>query len=794
MRSRCRPKAFPNCLVCLGAFLAALGPAGPAWAQAAPEALLERARALTEAHRYLEAERLCTEALKQCEAAAGDASRLPLYRCQNQLADAQTGLHKFRDARVRLAANREALEQLVARHPDAALRFELARTCELQASCIHKTGRGADALAPLHEAIDLVEKLSAEDPARPDYREMLVRTLATRGDHLMVLARFQESETAYEEALRVGRKLVADVPGAAKAAAELAKACNSYALFVRDAGQPARAADLVREEIRLLARLESAFPDHPEYWHRLPGLYRNLAQLRGPRRNEAEAAAARREADRIEAFLARLPESARTWLTEEDRIRISLQDPEPGPPTDPQAEADRRAEPYERAAREHADAPLFQLEFLSVKSFLALHLLAAGAKESALRTLREGRQGYEKLAAQFPEVPVYRIRLAECCSLNGLTNLVYGDSAEGERSVQQARDVYDKLAREFPNDPQVRYSSGKALMNVALTLKDQADLAGARRYFLPSLEVVQQLSKEYPKCPKYRRDAADTTIALGHLLLKEGDAAGAEARFREGVQLWRQVVADFPGHPAFPLALAAGLANLCGYLDQNERHKESMPLYVELIRLREGLVREHPREPEYRAALASDYTRYGRLLDRQEQLPAVAECYSRAAVCLESALQLDPHQHDWINRLKLLFEDRAHVYQRLGRQAEHDADLQRVQELDESLQPAVMRLSRIGQRLTEGQAPRALKEAEDLFVQGTLSGSQWYELAGLYARAVVTAPDAGPKDGLAARAVESLRRACEQGYAATTPLAEDAQFHILADRPDFQKLAGVVPR
>jgi tetratricopeptide (TPR) repeat protein len=793
MRSRCRPTAFPICLACLGVLLAVLAPTGPAWAQAGSEALLERARALTEAHRYLEAERVCAEALKQCEA-AGDASRLPLYRCQNQLADVQTCLHKFRDAQTRLAANREALQQLIAQHPDAALRFELARTCELQASCVHKTGRGADVLAPLHEAIDLVQKLSAEDPARPDYREMLVRALATYGDNLMLLARFQESETAYEEALRVGRKLVADVPSAAKAAEELAKACYSYALFVGDAGQPARAADLVREEIRLLARLESAFPDHPEYWHRLPGLYRNLAQSRGPRRNEAEAAAARREADRIEAFLVRLPESARTWLTEEDRIRISLQNQEPGPPTDPQAEADRRAEPWERAAREHADVPLFQLEFLTVKSFLALHLLNAGLKESALRALREGREGYEKLAAQFPEVPLYRVRLAESCSLNGLTNLVYGDSAEGERSVQQAREIYDKLTREFPNDPQFRYSSGRALMKVAQTLKDQADLAGAHRYFLPSLEVVQQLSKDFPKCPKYRRDAADTTIALGHLLLKEGDAARAEARFREGVQLWRQVVADFPGHPAFPLALAAGLANLSGYLDQNERQKESMSLCLELINLRDRLARDPPQEAAYRAALASDYIQHGRLLDRQEQLPAVADFYSRAVVWLELALQLDPHQHDWVNRLKLLFEDRAHVYQRLGRQAEHDADMRRAQELDESLQPAVMRLSRIGQRLAEGQAPRAMKEAEDLFVQGTLSGSQWYELAGLYVRAVVTSPDAGPKDGLAARAVESLRRACEQGYAANTPLAEDAQFHILATRPDFQKLAGVVPR
>jgi tetratricopeptide (TPR) repeat protein len=331
-------------------------------------------------------------------------------------------------------------------------------------------------------------------------------------------------------------------------------------------------------------------------------------------------------------------------------------------------------------------------------------------------------------------------------------------------------------------------------MRVALTLKGQGDSAGAQRYFTAGLAVVKQLSEAFPKCPKYRREAAETTIALGHLLLSQGDSAGAEARYREGVQLWRQVGADFPAQPSFRLALGDALANLCGYLYKNDRLEESRSLYPDMIRLHEGLVRDFPSDPEYRASLAGDYTVFGRVLERQEQLPPTAECYSRAVVCLDSALQLNPRQRDWLNRLKLVLQDRADVYQRLGKRAEHDADLQRAQDLDEGLQPSVVRLSRIGQRLSDGQAPRAMKEAEDVFAEGALSGSEWHDLAGLFARGAAATADTGQQEAFSVRAVESLQRARDQGYTAPTPLAEDTRFQALAGRPDFQKLAGTAQK
>ncbi len=788
-----RLKILPDCLACLGALVAVL--AGGGWtaaqtpAPAGAEALVQQAKTLAEAHQYPEAEQACLAALKEYEARGGEAV-LAACRCRNQLAEVQTRLHKFRDSQARLAANRDALRSLIAQQPgEAALRFVLARTCELQAGCTYALGHPADAVAPLREAIDLLEKLASEDPAKGEYREELVRLRTTCGSYQMALARYGEAEAAYEEALKVGQKLVAEAPGAARPMEQLALACNAYALLLREAGQPSRAADLLRESIRWLAKLESTCPDHPEYWRQLPTAYRNLAQSGGPPRNEAEAAAAQREAERLEARLAAVPEAARKWLTDEDRIHNRLQVLEQTPREGRQAEVERLTRQWEQEVQQHPDAPRFRVQLSTAKAMLALYFLSAGAKEPALRAAREALEVNEQLQTQYPDVPAYRTLSAEACFLNGITNLLCATPAEGERYLQQGQALFEKLAKEQPTNPQDRYRLGEALLRVSMTLGAQGDAAGARRYFEASLAVMKQLAEAFPRCPKYRREMAQTTITLGHLLLRQGDPARAEAHYREGVRLWRQVATDFPAATAFRQALGDALANLCGYLYKNDRLADSSSLYPELIRLHEGLVREWPQDPEQRATLGNDYALYGRVLERQEQLTAAAECYSRTIICLDSARQLNPRQRDWLSRLRVILQDRAYVYQRLGRHAEHEADLRRAQELDEGLQPAVMRLARIRQRLDEGQLAPAMKEADDVFADGALSASQWRELAGLYAKAA--GADPGQQDAVAARAVEALRRACEQGCAGAIPLAEDPQFQNLAGRADFQKLASL---
>jgi tetratricopeptide (TPR) repeat protein len=779
--------------------LAVLAGTAAVGAQTAPapppsaEAGLEQAKTLAEAHRYAEAEQAGAAALKEFEGRADAPSRLAACRCQNEIAEVQTHLHKFRDAQSRLSANRDTLRQLIAQVPgDPAARLVLAKACELQAGCDYLAGRRLEAVVPLREAVDLVQKLAAEDAARAEYRQELVHLLTTCGTYQMALGRYPEAEAAFEEALQVGRKLVAETPAAAKPMEGLALACNSFALLAREEGEISRAADLVREVVRWLAKLESDHPDHPEYWYLLPAAYHNLLQLPDSLRNEGESAAARRELERLESRLADVPEAGRTWLTDEDRVRLELQKIDRVPPAGRQQEVDRLTRQWEKEVREHPDAPLFRVQLSTARALLALRSLATGAKEAALRSAREALELDEQLVAQYPDVPAYRTLCAEACYLNGVANLLLAAPAEGERYLEQGHALFEKLGREQPQDPQTAYRSGEALLRASVTLGAQGDAARTRRYFAGGLAVMKQVSEAFPRCPKFRREVAQTTLSLGHLLLTQGDTAGAEAQYREAVRLWRQTVDDFPTKPAFRRSLGEALANLCGYLYKNDRFAESGTLYAEMIRLHEGLVREFPQDPEHRATLGNDYALYGRVLERQDQLAAAAECYSRTIICLDSARQLNPRQRDWLSRLRVILQDRAYVYQRLGKPAEHEADLQRAQELDEGLQPAVVRLARIRQRLDEGQAARALKEADDVFAEGALSASQWRDLAGLYARAAES--DSAQQEALAVRAVAALQHACDQGGAGAVPLNEDPQFRNLAARADFQKLAGAPPK
>jgi tetratricopeptide (TPR) repeat protein len=756
--------------------------------------------ALVEANKHVEAEQTCRAAVKDFEAHAGEhpndsGYRLDWFRCRNQLAELQTQMYKFHEAKECLTTTLAALKQFSAAEPkDCELRFEIVKTEELLAFCANTVLLTNEAVPHMTEAVTLLKKLAAEHPDRLEYAEELAKVQTQRASCLMILARYKDAEAAFEEALAVHRKVVVITPVVPQRIQQMAGTYNGYALLVREAGDYIRAIEMIREVIRLLSQLKTEYPDKPEYWYQLPMAYRNLAQPLGYLNNTAEVSMAEREALRLEGELSRFPEASRKWVTDETKVLGSLHTTDISRLADQQPETDRLLRQAEQLKKDHPDVGLYQEIVLRANFFAGLRGLAGGEKENGLSKLREGMELAAKLAGQFPDFPKFGEMQAEAVQMYGLSLILCGQRSDGDLYLQQGFAVRERLARQHPDLPEIRNHYSQQLLVIAMTFKNQGERDAALKYLSQSDEVIKQLAKAFPACPYFRRHTAQAPITMAEELKSQGSDAEAEIAYREGICLWRQVIVDFPGRPEFRQFMALALRALGAFLAGKGRCQEAGAVYQEVIHIHEQLASEYPGEPHYQVSLAADYAWYGQLLERENQLSLAVENYTKTIELTAAGMKANPRQREWVSNLRLTYLQRAHDYLKLGKREQYEADMKRARDLEGRLDPPLVRIFRINGQLAGGQLAAAMQEANDLYQNADLTASDSHELAGSYARASAASKDAHDKDTYAGRAVELLRKASDQGHINLTPLDKDAQFQALAGRADFKKLLADLPK
>jgi tetratricopeptide (TPR) repeat protein len=768
----------------------------PARAQTAPADLEAKAKKIAETGERFEAAQLYREALKtrqKCLAEHADNAETVLAwgNCRNRLAEQLIALHLLAEAKTVLTETRDRLQAYLERHPDdTSARAELARTWERLALRATELGNTEEATCHLRQAIDLHRKLAAEPAATPERRAELARLLTVYAGDLMALARYQDAASAYEEGLAVGRKLLADCPDQTIAVEGLANTLNCYALLVRETGQFSSAADMIREAIRLLSKLETQYPDAPEHWYALPTFYRNLSQPLAYLTNANEMAMARREAERLDARLARFPDASKKWLTDENKIFSAAANADMSRFAGLQGELENNLKTMEANVRLHPEIPVYRLKLSAAKLTLGIGLAAAGKPDQdAARMLREALEPCEKLVADYPDVPKYRGFLAVIRMTVGSGDIVISHGADGRKQLERGVALYRQLADENPGEPEWRKKLIDITPTVFQTCLTQSDWVDAEWILSVTREELKKLTKAYPSCPRYRRSEAIACTMVATLRQAQGAPDAAEAALREAVVLWRKMVVDFPDNPEMRTTLADALSNLGMVVIQQGKYAEAAAVVEEMLKLHEALAREFPKDPEYVAKLAVDHGCYGDTLERQGKLEAGLEQRSRAIESFETAMRLNPRRRDWLGALRLAHLRRADDYLKLGKTAEYEAALAGVKPLEEYLEAPLMRLSRINDRLAHCQRAAALKEADDLLSNCDLTAAQLDDLAAFYATAAGSGP-ATEQETCAARAVDALRRACELGRMSFVALDADPRYRGVANRADFKKLVA----
>jgi tetratricopeptide (TPR) repeat protein len=757
-----------------------------------PAALQAQAKQCVENRQLPEAEKLYLGAIKGYEAQlAGktppDGLILRWCQCRDELAEVQMQLLKIADARALFASTSAYLQRVIPLRPkEVEFRFQLAKSQVSLSKSYRHIHLYPESAEQVRGALELARKLIQDRPNRADYRLAQSEWLTAHASLLTELARFRDAESAYQEATRESQKLVNDFPKAPEYAFRLAVVHNAHALLVRESGQYPESIDLIREAIRLLVKLEAEHPEQPKYWFPLPHFYRNVAQPLGYANNDAEVKTAKREAARVEAKLAKMPDAARKWSRDSDKILGSLH----GQDLDRLAEQQKEMDNLLKEAGKETEAgasPYIQARLASVKGVHALQLTARGLRDDACKEFVQAIELLDKVNAKEPGIPLNRFAQADLQINYGLTFLLYGQVAEGKKILDAGISVMEKLADDYPQSPHLRFGVAEALVRISMVTESTNEWNESAHYFAAAQEVLRKLAEEYPACPKYRRHHAGGLVTLAKKLYQAKQDEAAEKALREALRVWPRVVADFPAIAEFRDQMGSAHGTFGQLLFKREKYPEAEAAFKEMLRIHQKLLADFPHRADYQTSLAFSWSWVGQLRDKQNRPAEAVESYGNAVAFLDQAVKLNPRRRAWLASLRSAVQARSFAYLKLGNAAEYQRDLDRLKDLDEALDSPRFRLLRLDDRARKGETERALHEADDLFQNVDLTENQWHELAVFYASMSTKMPEAEARETMAARGVASLGNAVEQGYSRDN-LSQESGFGPLIQREDFRRL------
>ena len=136
--------------------------------------------------------------------------------------------------------------------PNDAQASDLARAFMNQGNALRKLGRLEAALAAYDEAIRLLRRL-IEEEGRTDLANVLAGVITNRGNALYSLGRLEAAATAYDKAIRILRRLVEE--GRGELANDLARAIMNQGIALWKLGRLEAALATYDEAIRILRRL-----------------------------------------------------------------------------------------------------------------------------------------------------------------------------------------------------------------------------------------------------------------------------------------------------------------------------------------------------------------------------------------------------------------------------------------------------------------------------------------------------------------------------------------------------------
>jgi tetratricopeptide (TPR) repeat protein len=140
-------------------------------------------------------------------------------------------------------------------------------------------GKDPEAEAAYRQAQAIFDKLAADFPTVPQYRQDLAASHYNLGVLLAGLGKRPEAEAAYRQALAIQEKLAADLPTVPEYRRDLAKSHNNLGVLLAGLGKHPEAEAAYRQALAIREKLAAEFPTVPQFRVELGGSQFNLWHL-----------------------------------------------------------------------------------------------------------------------------------------------------------------------------------------------------------------------------------------------------------------------------------------------------------------------------------------------------------------------------------------------------------------------------------------------------------------------------------------------------------------------------------
>jgi tetratricopeptide (TPR) repeat protein len=453
------------------------------------------------------------------------------------------------------------------------------------------------ALGGFQEAIILYERLAADFPAVPLYRQDLAKTYNNLGVLLLHLGKRPEAMEACRQALALRKKLAADFPDAPEYRDELARSHNNLGKLLTKLGNGPEAETAYREALTIAEKLDADFPAVPQYRQQLASSHKNLGRYLQDLGKRLESEAEYRQAlpiqEKLTAGFPAMPDYRHDLADTHNNLGLLLQD-----------------------LRKRPEAEEAYRQALTIQ---------------------------EKLTVDFPVVTKYREALA--MSYNNLGNLLsdLGKKVEAEAALRQALTINAKLVADFPAVPHYRQtlaSSQFSLGNLFLALEKRAEAEAAYRQ---ALSIYEKLAAEFPAVPEYRHALGGCQCNLGHVLRANMQPEQSLECYAKGIATLDGVLRQTNVNPSAQQFLRNAHWGRAQALDELKRHTEAAADWDKTVELS-----PEPERTGFRVARALGRVRAGEVdaaIQEAEELAknANADTLYNAACVFALASTAPPH-------------------------------------------------------------------------------------------------------------------------------------------------------
>jgi tetratricopeptide (TPR) repeat protein len=323
----------------------------------------------------------------------------------------------------------------------------------------HRLGELKEAEEDYGRAVSMSQRLAADFPSRPEFRQQLAKGHANRGLLLRDTGRLKEAEQDYGQALGIQKHLTAEFPGRHEFRQDLAISLANRGGLLSHTGRLKEGEEDYGQALAIHKRLAADFPSRPEFRHELAMILNNRGNL--------------------------LADTGRPKEAEEDYGQALAI--------------------HKQLAADFPSRPEFRHELGASHANRGLLLRETGRLKEAEQDVEQALAILKQLAAEFPTRLEFRHELAASHNIRGTLLSATGRPKEAEEDYGQALAIHKRLAADFPNRPDMRNELAGTCVNLALLHQQQGNWAAAKRLLAEGRPHHLAALEANPRNPTYRQ-------------------------------------------------------------------------------------------------------------------------------------------------------------------------------------------------------------------------------------------------------------------------------------------------